>query len=94
MSNTTKLTRKEALVILYKVKDAALPLLFSSEATEELALLGTQVYEALNILTIAVHGEAKPGETKHLCGVCYLRYVPTNNPFVYLRANPARMVDL
>jgi hypothetical protein len=94
MSQNAKMTRKEALAILYKVKDAARTSLYSPYANEEMKLLGTQVYDALKVLTAIVHGKAKTTETGHLCEVCYLRYVPFNNPFVYLRDDPTVTKDL
>jgi hypothetical protein len=94
MSQNAKMTRKEALAILYKVKDAARTSLYSPDANEETRLLGTQVYDALKVLTTAVHGKAKTTETGHLCEVCYLRYVPLKTPFVFLRDDPIANKDL
>jgi hypothetical protein len=94
MSQKPEMTRKEALAVLYKVKDAARPVLYSSQATDEIQLLRTQVYKALKILTTTVHGKAKLGDTGHLCEECYLHYVPVHAPFVFLRDESHTTKDL
>ena len=78
------MTRKEALAVLYKLWAAEDWHMYDARASEEVKALRGSVRTAFSVLRTAIHGE-KPPDAVSLCSICYLRYVPTASPFVYLK---------
>ena len=79
------MTRKEALAVVHNVVAHVDHYLYDPHATEEEKLLREQIYSALRILTVTIHGKPQIGFMSSLCDVCYLRYVEIESPFVTLK---------
>src|SRR6266487_2802716 len=80
------LSHKHALAIVHKTYAAVGWHLYEERATDEEQALREQVYAAFRVLDVAVHGPCPAGFLS-LCEVCYLRYVPTEAPFVSLKGD-------
>jgi hypothetical protein len=78
------LSRKHALALVHTAYAAVGWHLYEERATDEETALRELVYAAFRVLDAAVHGPCPPGLIS-LCEVCYLRYVPTEAPFVSLK---------
>jgi hypothetical protein len=79
------MTRKEALAVVNEVVARVGHYLYDPHATEEEKLLQEQIYSALRILTVTIHGKPQIGFMSSLCDVCYLRYAEIESPFVTLK---------
>ena len=88
MNNKPTMTRKEALAVVHKVYEAGGVHIYSPDASHEAIVLREQIHVAFQVLDIAVHGKIPLGFGS-LCDVCYLHYVPTDNPFVRLKGDSA-----
>ncbi len=80
------LSHKHALAIVHKTYAAVGWHLYEERATDEEQALREQVSAAFRVLDVAVHGPCPAGFIS-LCEVCYLRYVPTEAPFVSLKGD-------
>jgi len=83
---SSSLSHKHALAIVHKAYAAVGWHLYEACATDEEQALREQVYAAFRVLDVAVHGPCPAGFLS-LCEVCYLRYVPTEAPFVSLKGD-------
>jgi len=92
MSKKQEMTRKEALAVLHKLNAAVGNHLYADTATPEMKTLREQVYSALRLLDTALHGKA-PAGFGSLCAVCYLHFVPTSSPWVFLKSKPDTLLD-
>ncbi|SRR6266487_437593 len=93
MSDTQEMTRKEALAILHKMYAAVGHHLFMDTASQDMKMLREQVWGALRLLDTALHGKAPSNCSSELCEVCYLHYVRTSSPWVFLKSKPASPLD-
>jgi hypothetical protein len=80
-----ELAPKEALAVLHKLNAAVGWRFYLPEATAEEQALREQIWTALHVLRLAIHGKAPLDTASVLCDVCSLRYVPIDNPFVFLK---------
>jgi hypothetical protein len=81
------MTNEEALAIVHNVVARVGWHLYDQDATEEEELLRKQIYSALRILTVTVHGKPEIGFMSGLCDVCYLRYAEIESPFITLKGS-------
>jgi hypothetical protein len=71
----TRMTRKQALAALYRLRNTYLDLVYQQDHVtfEASRAMRDESFDALLVLVDAIHGTCKPGETLFLCQVCHLR---------------------